>query len=244
LRLYESEIKNVEQFALKFKLADYKNIILVECGAQSGQSFFNLELAMNVAQYLIDTREDIIVIISSHIKIDVESKRIIDASILTYRENAELSKYCTLLVGCSSGITWLLTSDWAKKIPTVQFLKEDTIGFQFASVKYDFEYWNLDTSGIIESSQSEAGKAAKIVLNAIENFTKARELYHEEFKPAIISLERKISFRNFIKTMRMIYYFISRNNNKFSNLYNITIYIFKNIFLKVKTRVFKDWNRV
>ena len=76
--------------------------------------------------------------------------RIVDASSLTFRENAELSKYCTLLIGCSSGITWLLTSTWAKKIPTIQILKKGALLYEFASVSYDLNYWGQQTDHIIE----------------------------------------------------------------------------------------------
>lgn len=241
IKLYDVEIKRVKDFAITYNLHQYNHVVLMECAPSSGQSFFNIETAIKIAEQIVDYRKDIIVIISSHLKLNLQHNRIIDASELTYRENAELSKYCTLLIGCSSGITWLLSSDWAKKIPTIQFLRKDAIGFQFASVKYDFDYWGLNTSDIIESSQQNPETAAKIIIDAIDNFDSAKSLYHEEFKPKLESLKifvkRYFSFKYFIKTIRMIFNFISRNDNKFYNFSSITIFIGRLLFQKIKNRL-------
>jgi hypothetical protein len=88
--------------------------------------------------------------------------------VLTFRENAELSKYCTLLLGCSSGITWLLTSNWAKKIPTIQFLGRDPCWHSFASVRYDHQFWGLPTDHILETDQNSIGDVVALVLKVLE----------------------------------------------------------------------------
>ena len=116
----------------------------------SGQSKINNNFAIIISKRIIKRFENSVILLSSNQKIHTGNERIIDASELTFRENAELSKYCNLLIGCSSGITWLLTSTWAKKIPTIQILKKRALLFEFASVSYDLNYWGLSTDHIIE----------------------------------------------------------------------------------------------
>ena len=100
----------------------------------------NNDFTLKLSKKIVEHFEDCIIIITSHQKIKSDHMRIIDGSSLTFRENAELSKYGNLLIGCSSGITWLLTSTWAKKIPTIQILKKGALLYEFASVSYDLQF--------------------------------------------------------------------------------------------------------
>jgi ADP-heptose:LPS heptosyltransferase len=118
--LTEKEIENVKIFVNMYEINKYKHVILFECTPSSDQSPLDKDFALRLSKKIVENYEDTIIIITSHQKINSEHRRIVDASSLTFRENAELSKYCNLLIGCSSGITWLLTSTWAKKIPTIQ----------------------------------------------------------------------------------------------------------------------------
>jgi hypothetical protein len=112
---------------------------------------------------VVVVRPDTAFIISSRNSFDSKQQAVIDGSSLSYRENAELSKYCTLLLGCSSGITWLLTSDWAKRLPTIQFLSDSPPWYAFASVKYDHRFFGLDTSHILETTLSDEANIAALV---------------------------------------------------------------------------------
>src|SRR5688572_16686039 len=71
---------------------------------------------------------------------------IIDASILSIRENAALTHYCNLLIGCSSGITWLSTSTAGNFLPMVQLLDPNAAFMNAPSV--DFERYNIQHKGL------------------------------------------------------------------------------------------------
>ncbi|MCX8021023.1 MAG: hypothetical protein N2747_11080, partial [Chitinophagaceae bacterium] len=106
VRLTDSEIENVKLYTEKLNLSQYKHVILFECSALSGQSFVTPEWALKVSEKLLQKFPNLFMILSTHIPLRCTSPRMKVANELTLRENAELTKYCTLLIGCSSGITW------------------------------------------------------------------------------------------------------------------------------------------
>lgn len=178
LRLFPDEVENVRRFVQRHNLADRKHVILFECAPKSGQSFVTPEFSLAVSQKLVDSIPDMSIILSSNMKLLSNNERIIDGSSLSFRENAELTKYCTLLVGCSSGITWISTSDWAKPLPMIQLIKPDA--FYFASVVQDFEYWGLATDNIIEMSTCFVDKLVQCIETVVNNgFEIARDNFHE-----------------------------------------------------------------
>ena len=135
-------------FAESHHLKEKKQVILFECSPKSGQSFVTLDFAIAVSKKIIEKIPDLCVIISTNEPVNSDDDCIVDGSILSFRENAELTKYCTLLVGCSSGISWLCTSDWAKPLPIIQLLKKWTSVYA-SFVHYD-EYHGIPTNSIIE----------------------------------------------------------------------------------------------
>jgi ADP-heptose:LPS heptosyltransferase len=187
--LTDKEIENANEFAKRYNLDKFKHVILFESSPGSSQSAVNNEFAYTISEKIVDKFEDCIIILTSNQKINTGHARIIDASVLTFRENAELSKHCDLLIGCSSGITWLLTSTWAKKIPTIQILKKRALFFEFASVSYDLNYWGQSTDHIIEITKFEDKYIFDCVKMALgEGIKKAREKYNERLKPSDLSL--------------------------------------------------------
>jgi hypothetical protein len=176
-------VRNVEQFASTHQLHLFKHVILFECAPSSKQSKLDQKKGLALAQALVEERADTVVIVSTHVPFPSPHPRIIDGSCLSFRENAALSHDCTLFVGCSSGITWLLTSEAAKKIPAVLFIDPQALGSRFASVVYDFDYWGLPSDHIIETGKNDVGEMTRIVLCALERFDNARKSYHERFKP-------------------------------------------------------------
>jgi hypothetical protein len=124
LQLTREEIENVKKFAEQNRLNQYKHVVLFECVPNSGQSVIDIDFALRVAGSVTQKNKDVLFIISSLKTLNTGNNQIIDASTVSFRENAELSRYCTLLAGCSSGITWVSTSEWAKKIPVIQFLNK------------------------------------------------------------------------------------------------------------------------
>jgi len=181
LKLSALEVENVSRFAKVNHLNERKNVILFETSPQSGQSFLTLDFAKEVASRIISAVPDCCVILSSNIPFASNNQSIIDGSELTLRENAELSKYCNLLVGGSSGITWCCTSDWAKPLPMIQLLKTDAIWFN--SVVIDHEQWGLPTDKIIEMKECSTDKVYQCLITTLfEGFDKARSRYHEKMK--------------------------------------------------------------
>ncbi len=215
LKLYDHEIKKVSEFARLHCLNEYKNVILFECSSFSGQSFVTPAWAITVAEKLVSQFEELFIIVSTHIELESFHPRIIIANTLSFRENAELTKYCSLLVGCSSGITWIATTDWAKRLPMIQFLRRG-IGFTFASVVYDHEYWGLTTSGIIETTENNVDKAVELISSGLKNGIDInKNIYHKQLKPRFMSL-LKYSFMffrrgKFGKSWRITRNFILRN---------------------------------
>jgi hypothetical protein len=163
LSLYDHEVARVRDFVDRHAVASHRNVVLFECAPGSSQSSLSPEVAIRVATRVLADHADTAFIISSHLSFSSPTPDIIDGSSLTFRENAELSKHCTLLLGCSSGITWLLTSTWAKKIPTIQFLSQRTSWYSFASVKYDHLFFGLNTSHVLETAVSRETDMADLV---------------------------------------------------------------------------------
>lgn len=215
LRLVPGEIESVARFAAENNLRDYVHVLLFECSSLSKQSFVTAEWALIVAKSLVELFPDMIIILSTHEELSSPHQRVIIGNKLSLRENAELTKYCSLFVGCSSGITWMATSDWAKRLPMIQFLKR-AIGFSFASVVYDHEYWGLDASQIIETSKKDPVEAVAIISYVLQNGVgPGRFKFHRQLKPRFLSMI-KYSFMFFRKgkfgrSFRIASRFIARN---------------------------------
>jgi hypothetical protein len=177
--LGSDEVENVRRFANIHKLSGCKTVILFECTVNSGQSFVSPEFALEFSYKLIERFADVRVVLSSNAMIQTKDERIIDGSKLSFRENAELTKYCTLLIGGSSGISWLCTSNWAKPLPMIQLLKKSSS--VFASFVHDFEHRGANTSEIIEMTECLPDKLVQCVTTAIaEGFEVSRERFHEK----------------------------------------------------------------
>ena len=182
LYLSQKEVDNVANFVNEHNLKDKKYVILFECSPQSEQSFIDLNFALDVSKKIINELSNICVILTSNVSIPYIDKNIIDGSILSIRENAELIKYCSLLIGCSSGITWISTSNWSHKIPMIQLLKARP--FWFASVIHDHNYWGLSTDHIIEMTECSTEVVSNCVKTVIQSsFQIAKLKYSQELIP-------------------------------------------------------------
>jgi hypothetical protein len=182
LRLSAAEVENVRRFADSHRLSERTWVLLFECSAKSGQSFMTPEFALEVAYTVVRKFAVACVILSSNIPIDSGEERILDGSVLSLRENAELTKYCSLLVGGSSGVSWISSSDWAKPLPMIQLLKEDS--FWFASMAHDHEYWGLSTADVIEMTSGSADEVVECIETVLTaGFPKAKARFHQDVKP-------------------------------------------------------------
>jgi hypothetical protein len=176
--LTDEEVFNANKFIEKHQIQNYSNVILFEFAYKSGQSFLTKDFALTVATKLVNENPDLAIILSSHEPINTGHPAIIDGSPLSFRENAEITKYCDLLVGCSSGITWLCTSEWAKSLPMIQLLKKDCS--VFASVTHDFNYFGLDASQVIEITDCSEQHIVNCIMTFFnENLSVAHQNYHE-----------------------------------------------------------------
>ncbi|MDB5810244.1 MAG: hypothetical protein JWN94_2366 [Betaproteobacteria bacterium] len=177
IRLTDGEIENVKRFAALHGLTDHGPVILFECIANSDQSFLTADFIAAAAKGIVARFPECRLVLSSHVSIASDDPRIIGGNTLTFRENAELTKYCSLLIGCSSGITWLCTSDWAKPLPTIQLLGRQK--GVFASVAHDHQYFGLNTDAIIEMTDCPPDDLVDCVKTVYkEGFAAAKKIYH------------------------------------------------------------------
>lgn len=224
VRLFDQERQKVESFASRNKLRCFQRVILLECTPGSGQSNLNQEKGIAIARNLVSGRTDTAVVITTHIPFESPHPQIIDGSCLSLRENVELSKYCTLFVGCSSGITWLLTSDFAKQLPMVLFLSPDVMGATFASLAYDLEHWGLPTEHIIESGRGEIDEMTKIIFAAMDDFPLARTRFHEVFRPKFWDFMLFFEYHSLWQMLRIFgtcRLFLKRNRFSWSDYFNL-----------------------
>ncbi|HEY4151242.1 MAG TPA: hypothetical protein VGM41_20030 [Chitinophagaceae bacterium] len=198
LELSPDETGAAKDFALRHGLQQYRHIVLFEFAPQSGQSPITKDLAIAIAEG-VTKDPGACIILSSASKIDHPSAQIIDGSALSLRQTAALTHYCSLLLGCSSGITWISTSSAAKQLPMVQLLNPATNWFN--PVSRDFERYGLDSSTVIELSRFDAASVEACVTAAFSDFAVARAQYHEtmplHFKTTRNIVYNLLCFRSF-----------------------------------------------
>lgn len=181
LRLRSGEVDRVRTFAMQHHLPDRRHVILFECSGLSGQTFVTQPFALDTARLVLRKVEDCCILLSSSEPCDSGDPRIIDASVLRFRENAALTHYATLFVGCSSGLTWLSTSDWAKQLPTIQLLRRATS--IYASMVHDAQYFGLPHDHIIEMTDCTAEHLSECIGAALTTpFADARARFHENIR--------------------------------------------------------------
>jgi hypothetical protein len=179
IRLGLDEIERVRVFAAEHHLAESGPVVLFESAPQSGQSLVTSDWSLDVAKIVIDRLPGVRAIMSSPVDGLGTNPSIINGSILGFREIAELTRYCALLVGCSSGITWLCTSDAAQTIPTIQVLRSRA--GMLGAVVADLDYWGLPSGHVIEMRDSSVEHAARCVIDVLtEGVISARPRFHEQ----------------------------------------------------------------
>jgi len=194
LRLPPEDVAHVRQFAEQHALSRYRNVILFECAGLSGQTFVTQAFALETAR-LILRQHDCCFVISSADRVTSPDPRIVDGSPLRFRENAELTHYATLFIGCSSGISWITTSDWAKQLPTIQLLRKKTS--IYASMVHDAEYFGLPHDHIIEMTDCAPARLAACISEILTGtFNDARAMFHEQ-----ISVDHRFYFETFFFAM-------------------------------------------
>jgi hypothetical protein len=198
LRLTENEIAKTEEFVRAHSIGRGVRAILFEYAPQSGQAGFSEDRARELAGKL--TKEPgICVILSSGKKMLSGNPQVLDGSVLSLRETAHLSRYCSLLVGCSSGITWISTSEAGARIPMIQIL--DPRAYWLNSVVNDHKRFQLPVDHIIELFDGAGQKLEECIVEALRSdFAVARLKYHQEAP------------RQFKITRGIIVYLLGRGN--------------------------------
>lgn len=190
VQLTDIEKQTVKLFTEKNNLAQFSNIILWEYAPQSGQSVLNFDFVMKAASKITQIPGTCIILSSATSFSSTE--KIIDASSLSVRENAELTHYTTLLIGCSSGITWLSTSTAAKQLPMLQLLDPQAYFRNAPSV--DFERYGISTNELIELIQFDEEKIYKAVQSIIgEGIVDAKKKFNEAL-PLQFNTTRKVVY--------------------------------------------------
>jgi hypothetical protein len=178
IMLSQNEIDRVKVFAEKHDLKTMKNVILFESSPGSGQSGVTPDFVMQVAEELTKIPRTVI-ILSGKEPLFSKNPAIIDGSGLSLRETVELTKYCTFLIGSSSGVTWICQSEQAKPLPTVQILTEGSI----ASLINDHTYHNQPTDDIIELVSPSVERVVSSVTGCLANFADAKARYNNAIVP-------------------------------------------------------------
>ena len=190
LVLSDEEIFRVAAFAEKHRLSSYKNVLLWEYAPQSGQNTLDFQMVKRIAEKLTSQKETCVILSAAN---SFEStEKIIDASVLSVRENAELSKYCTLLIGSSSGITWLCTSSAGKLLPMVQLLNPKSPFLNAPSV--DFERYGISTHQLIELISFDELKILDCVETVIDEGVSAAKMQFNQQVPVFFITTRKIVY--------------------------------------------------
>lgn len=182
INLTRQERDNVDRYITLINPDNSAKIILFECSPQSGQSSINFDYALNFAKSIIRSFNKVKVILSSNKPFDSDDENIIDASIFSFRENLQIFRNCDLLIGCSSGISWLCTAETERKIPVIQVIDSDSMWF--ASMQYDFDYFNITSDHLIEMDNAACDELCNCVELILKGeFTRAKTRYHKKIKP-------------------------------------------------------------
>lgn len=227
--LANEEIENVNSFAASNQLLEYEQVIVFEYKSGSGQSKVDERFALEVSKIITDKFQRCLIILSSNSPIVTNHPRIIDASYLSFRENAELIKYASLLIGCSSGITWLSTSTAGKKIPMIQLLDSDY--YLFSGVSFDFEVNGFDTSGIIEMTLFNPQQVAEAVSMVFaSDLLGAKEKFNQKYRPTVrhmlFALDKMIQTNSSIRQCWAFYRHYITTNRLRGNRLKVSPYFF------------------
>jgi ADP-heptose:LPS heptosyltransferase len=233
ISLTAKEKENVVSFIKRNKISDFTNRILFEFSPSSGQTNISLSDALNIASQIVNKIESTCVILSSKLDYVIAENNIFNAKDLTFKENAELINNCTLLIGCSSGISWLGTSEYCKLLPTVQFLNSNAPWFN--SMKADFEGNGFNSDHVLELYHFDRQLILEAVLYSIKyGFPKAKQKYDQPFKDSYL-LNNFFSISNYFSAAgayKSLVVFLFKNLTKSSSLLKHNIKSLVAIFKK------------
>ena len=230
LELTDSEKEKVQNFISQHKIEPGDFVILFECSPQSGQLSMDLTRALKIAERIVENNPQARVILSSQNPAEVTNNSIIDGSVLSLRETAWLTHFCHLLIGCSSGITWVGTSSAARALPSIQLLNRKA--YIFNSPTLDHARNKLPTERWLELYDFDDDLVLSCVNSIIKNgFEEARQQFGQLPSPSF-KLYRGI-VHQFIQRGKfgLLTKFISRNYKLYGVNGRMIKYISLGVFL-------------
>jgi len=160
--LTEQEEERVEQYVRDNGLMAFEHRILFECSAKSGQSFVTTELAQEVAEHVYAALPDATMLFSTNLPMRLKNSKSRRVGMLSLREIARLTRYCTLFVGGGSGGTVAATSTSASHLPIITLLHQHTS--VYASFAHDFEFFGLPNDHMLELTETDPKKIADCIV--------------------------------------------------------------------------------
>ena len=183
LNLLPEEKSKVADFATRNNLTGNVYPIIFECSPRSQQARMNVEKACRIANRVIKQNPQVIFLLSTTEPVPSQHDRIITTTGLSWRENAELTKYCQLFIGSSSGVSWLNLSTAGGNIPMIQNVcaEADFMEATFnPSVELDLMALGLPTDNIIELIDPSEEKLTACICCVIrDTFPIARQKFRE-----------------------------------------------------------------
>ena len=182
IALTEEETAAVDAWVNASPIASASQVVLCECSSKSGQSFMTLEMALEIAETITAARQKTVVVISTHEPLRTDNPRIISGGALSIRQNARLTHYVDLFLGCGSGLTVAATAGSAKpRLPNIQVLRRDSS--VYASFRHDFQHFGKPAGHFLEVTREDAGHIAQVALAALADGFPAAQAAHDDPVP-------------------------------------------------------------
>jgi hypothetical protein len=166
INLDAEETEAVDAWFAAGPAADAAQVVLCECSSKSGQSFMNVDRALELAEAITAERRKAVVIISTLDKLVTDNPRIIAGGALSIRQTARLTEYVDLFIGCGIGLTVAATSGVAKPgLPNIQVLRRYTS--VYASFRHDFGYFGKPVGQFMELTSEDPDHLRTVALTAL-----------------------------------------------------------------------------
>lgn len=229
LYMTEEEKTRVDDFAKTSKLSSYNKVVLFECMPLSGQVPMNPDKALRFCEQMIASGiEDVCFILTSGQKIQSTYAQIVDASVLSIRENYELLKRVDLIIGCSSGISWMSFAHGIEPKPMFQLM--DNQSFYFNSFHRDCRILKEDSSKIAESLYKSDEQVFADIKDFVLNtnaFLKSHQKEIPDRSRTIYSLCRRHlvagRFKNVFYILKNAFYLNRNNIHYYKSIFNLLV---------------------
>lgn len=229
LYMSADEKKSVEAFANQNNLSSFNKVVLFECMPLSGQVPMNPDKALNFCERIIESGiKDVCFILTSGQKITSKYTQIVDASVLTIRENYELLKSVDLVIGCSSGISWMSFAHGLGSKPMFQLM--DNKSFYFNSFHRDCRILHEDSQHIAESlyiSDEQVYQNIYAFVTDTQRFLKNHQDEIPDRSRTLYSLSRRHllagKYGNVISLLKNSYHLNKKNIHYYRTIINLII---------------------